>query len=677
MEKANEIINEFKLYLKDCETNTNVYENYKENISFVCGEQWDETIKRERQKYARPCLVVNKTLSFVNQVVNNILRNMPQPKIRPYRETTEKAENINEINICNIMDGFIKRIFTDIETTNAIKYAIFNQIAGGLGFVRIKTQYLNDKSFEQEIVIDKILDPSSVFVPFHLCEKTDLSDMPYCIIKNYVNKFEAEKLYNEANIEFDEKNLTKTNDKYLIYEYFKKENLKKENIYLLDNGEIISEQEYNILKEQNQQLTVKNVRQINKTIIRWYLVDNKNIIKEAIFPGKYIPIVPFLGLEIYSKNQKKYLSLTDLQKDTQKSYNSFYSAFTESIGLTPLAPFVAEERQVSDYKEIWENANKVPYAVLPYSSVSENGVLLPPPQRNMGSIVNSGVVAALNFATSQFKEVTGIYDASLGASGNETSGRAVIARQKQGDNAIYHFFADVISSIKHIARICLNIIPVLYDTKRYITIKTDDGNYKQILINTNETNDFTKANFDVCVDTGASFETKRQEVTDTLIAIAQAMPSAIQPIMDLYFRNMDFPLAQEIADRMKIIIQQTYPGLIQEKVEAEDINTKAEMQSMVMDMQKLMELHKITLEQNLELKKNIDDLQKKLADKEKELQTKADIAIIRSNAELQRAQLEKENKILSKIIELKTKFPEINLTLNKNNQAGQQGLSNP
>jgi hypothetical protein len=77
------------------------------------------------------------------------------------------------------------------------------------------------------------------------------------------------------------------------------------------------------------------------------------------------------------------------------------------------------------------------------------------------------------------------------------------------------------------------------------------------------------------MDTGPGYQSKRQEAVEAMVPLLQANPELFNAAGDLVFRNMDFPGADVIADRLAAM---NPLAQIDEKV---DIPPQVQMQMMV------------------------------------------------------------------------------------------------
>jgi len=630
--------------LRDCiNILDKIHREALEDLMFVDGQQWPEDILRQRNDDKRPSETINKIPPTINQVVNDMRQNKPQVKVRP-------IDSVTDPKTASVIDGLIRNIMTNASAKSAVDTATFYQVAAGFGYIRVLTRYIDETSFDQEAYIERIENPFSVYMPIHLINQLDFSDMPYCFIRTRMSKDEFAEAYPDSDMtSYDTAGVGEDywigQDFIYICEYFEKV-CEYETLYQLSNNEITKDKE-RVKKAEEEGITVKNKREVEKITIVWRKITKNEILEEQEFPGCYIPIVPVLGQELNVNGEKKWHSLTRFMKAAQRMYNYMFNAFVEIVALAPRAPFVLAQAQVEGYEDIWKTANAKNHAFLPYHPVTEDGALLPPPQRTAPPEAGNSVYQGIMIAIEQMKECSGIYDASLGAKGNESSGKAIIARQRQGDTSNFHFSDNQAQSLKQVARILVDIIPELYDMPRAIRILGEDMTDSVVSINQmhqdpsnpNKLYDMSVGKYDIMIDIGPSYETRRIETAEQLMHIMQANPQAATPLMDLIYRNLDFTYASEAADRMKKLIQTQYPGLIADDSQAVE-DPEKQIQAMVQDMQKLMQAHQLTTQQNIQMKQMIDALQTQLKSKNDELQVKADGQVLRAQAESHKAEID-------------------------------------
>jgi len=269
-----------------------------------------------------------------------------------------------------------------------------------------------------------------------------------------------------------------------------------------------------------------------------------------------------VGEEVHVGDRTVRHGIVRYAKDPQRLYNYWRTAAAESVALSPRAPWLVTPRQIEGQKKQWESANRGNPPYLLYSPDPS----APPPQRIEPAYPPVALFQEAGIAADDMKAVTGIYDAGLGAQGNETSGRAILMRQREGDTGTYVYVDNLSRAIRHAGRILVDLIPRIYDTERTLRILGEDGGEGFTVINRVvpgpdgpvTLNDLGAGKYDVEVSAGPGFSTRRLEAAESMMAFVQAVPQAGAVIADLIARNMDWPGAEAIAERLRRLLP---PGL--------------------------------------------------------------------------------------------------------------------
>jgi len=283
------------------------------------------------------------------------------------------------------------------------------------------------------------------------------------------------------------------------------------------------------------------------------------------WPGMHIPIVPFLGEEIKIGRQVVRRGIVRVLKDVQRLFNYAISADAEAVALQPKAPFKGTLVNFEKYRDEWETANTRNWPFLTYTPDPLNGGR--PPEREPPPVASQGIKELLSVATTEMSAVTGIYPSSLGAPAQETSGRAIVARQREGDTGTFVYIESFGRAVERIGQIIVDLIPHIYDTERSLRVVGDDGKMSKIDINkeivdpngdgiaTKLLNDLTTGSYQVSVEMGASYSTKREEAREGIQTLMQALGPQSAPLLaDLFVQGQDFPLADRIAKRMRLLL---------------------------------------------------------------------------------------------------------------------------
>lgn len=599
-----------------------------DDMRFVGGQQWPDQMRRTRELEARPCLTINKLPAFLHQITNDQRQNKPGIKIHPVDDGADEKT-------AEIIQGMIRHIEYSSNADVAYDTAVNSAAACGFGYFRLVTDYCDEKSFDQEIRFKRIRNPFTVYCGPH--EEPDGSDMLWCVITSEVPRDEFRQEYPNADASAqtswprgsgDNAVQWLSVDSVRVAEYYRVET-KPATLCQLGDGSVAWKDELppmaNVLRE----------RPSEKRSVVWRKCTAIDVLEEQEIPGRYIPVFPVYGDELDINGRVIRSGVIRWAKDPQRMYNYWMTAATEEVSLRPKTPYIAAEGQIEGYENQWAQANTRSFAVLQYKPVTIEGTLAPAPQRQPMADMPSGVLAMAMHANDNIKATTGIFDASLGSQGNETSGKAIIARQREGDVSNFHFTDNLARTIRHCGRVLLSWIPVVYDTQRVVRMLGEDDSVDYETINQQQTqheideqtgmvraidnvlNDVRVGQYDVTVSVGPAYSTMRQEAADAMIQFGQSWPKLMDIAGDKVVKAMDWPGAEEIAERIK----RTIPPEITQDEEEGAIPPQLQMQ-----MQQMQQFIQALQGENAQLQQAMNDKEGDRMLKKYEIDSKADQA---------------------------------------------------
>jgi hypothetical protein len=519
---------------------------------FHSGEQWDEQVKAKRANKGRPCLVINRLPQSTRQITNDQRQNRPAIKVFP-------VDDVADPETAKIFQGVIKHIEYDSQADTAYDTSFDSAVVAGFGYFRIITEYEDHMSFNQKILIKRIRNPLTVYKDPGSTEP-DGSDMNWCFIVDDLTKEEFKEQYPKADLlsleEFhsvgDSAASWMPGGKVRIAEYFYKEYEEKK-IHLLSNGQV-AEDGVPLAPG----ITIKDSRVAQVPVIKWCKLSGAEIIEKREWLGMWIPVIPVIGEEIDVDGKLILKGIVRDSKDPQRMYNYWKSTETETIALAPRAPFIGAAGQFTGHESKWNTANNEPHAFLEYNPKDIQGVALPPPQRQTFEPAIQAITMAGREAAEDIKATTGIYDASLGGRSNETSGIAIQRRNNQAQTSNYHFVDNLTRSLRHAGRILVDLIPKIYDTPRAARIIGEEGEQEIVRINQLFEKDgqivqynLGVGKYDVVIETGPNFATKRQEAAQSMLDMSGKNPLIMQAAGDLMVKAMDWPMKDEVSERLK------------------------------------------------------------------------------------------------------------------------------
>lgn len=553
---------------------------------------------------ARPCLTINKLPQHVHQVTNEQRQNRPSVKVIP---VDDKAD----VEVAEIFEGVIRHIEYISDADVAYDTACENQVTYGEGYFRILTKYCDDKSFDQDLYIGRIRNSFSVYMDPTIQDPCG-SDAKWCFITEDLTKEEYERQFpNSMPVSSIMQQgvgdsslsqwLTENTVRIAEYFYYEYEPVKL-NLYPGNNVVEAGSREDKIMRQNGLTPVKSRVAEVKK--VKWLKSNGFEVLEEQEWAGAYIPVIRVVGNE-YEVDGRLYVSgLVRNAKDAQRMYNYWVSQEAEMLALAPKAPFIGYGGQFEGYENQWKTANTTnwPYLEVNPDVTDGNGATLPLPQRALPPMAQTGLIQAKMGASDDIKSTTGQYDSSLGATSNERSGRAILAREKQGDTGTYHYVDNLARAVRHCGRQLVDLIPKIYDTERIARIIGIDGEVKSAKMNPMQEEPVKKivdetgvviekiynpsvGKYDVCVATGPSYMTKRQEALDAMSQLLQGNPQLWAVAGDLFVKNMDWPGAQEMAARFAKTID---PKLLGDDDKSPELQAaEQQLQAMAQEMEQM------------------------------------------------------------------------------------------
>ena len=609
------------------------------------GEQWPHDIRRNRELEGRPCLTINRMPSFIRQVVNDSRQNKPAIKCHPVDSNADPK-------VADLLNGVIRNIELSSNADIAYDTAIDFAVTCGIGYFRITTDYAHDDTFDMDIMINRLINPFTVYADPDATEG-DGSDWRYCFVTEWLDEDDfkvkwpkAEAVDFEGNSVGDREGLWIQEGKIRVAEYWVRDEVTKI-IVLLSNGQVLGIDEY----EENAEifnaagLTVINKRETKSWEVKQHWIGGNQVLESNDWAGTYIPIVPVYGDEINVDGKKYYHSLIRHAKDSQRMFNYWRTTSTELVALTPKTPFIGKVGAFDTDISKWNTANSKSHAFIEYDGDS-------PPQRQPFAGAPAGALQEALNASDDMKSIIGIYDASLGARSNETSGKAIMARQREGDVSTFHFIDNMTRAIRQAGRILVDLIPKVYDKPRVLRIIGEDKTPKNMQVNqpfvddkgVEKLYDLTAGKYDVTVEAGASYTSKREEAVVAITELIRSYPPAAPILGDVMVKMMDFPDAEKISNRLKAML----PPQIQ-KMESEEDGIPPEAQAIVGQMQSQLQQVQQQMQQGMQQFQQMQKENEQLkADKQAEfakIQSDSQAVMAKIQADLQKAELDNATKL--------------------------------
>lgn len=587
----------------------------EEDTRFVyeAGAQWPTDTRKEREAAGDPCMEFPQLKQFLSQVVNQ--QRQQRPGITVYGVTGDASDETAEL-----IQGVIRGIERDSRAEAVYDNGYHHEVLGGRGYWRVLSEYESPTSFNQKLVIRWVPDPLSVDLDPNYIEP-DGSDRSWAFISETVTDDEFKRRWPKAeplSIDTGSKWYPADNE-VVIADYYERERVEKRLLLLADGKTVGFEDD--LRKQYGDQLDgmVARERMAETFRVCWYkIAGGDQVLEEYDWPGTIIPVVCAIGDHVIIDGKWVFQGLITQARDTQTLFNFGMTQQAVHLALSPRAPFLAAAEAVAGREKMWKTANKANWSTLIYNAFRKDGSPIPPPIKTQLTQIDSGWLNWTQQMTGLMRSIIGMYENSLGMHSQEVSGKAIIAREEQGDQSTFHFLDNFSRAIALTGRILLECIPTYYDTERIVTIVGEDGEAKPQTINQSvaaptmddpyaaiRIKDITVGKYAVSVEAGPGYATKRKELAAMTLEMVKAFPQMLQFAGDVVMRAQDLPEADELADRFKAML----PPPIQQMLAAKDqgqnpqvASLNAQLQTMGQQLQQLQQQLQMVGMENQQLK---------------------------------------------------------------------------
>ena len=562
----------------------------------IDGKNWAQA----RRVEGRPVITANRMPAFIRQVTNDIRINRPAIKVHP-------VDSGADIETAKVIDGLCRHIEYSSDADVAYDTASEHAVTGGFGFFRVDIDYAYADTFDKDLKIRRIANPFSVYGdPKSTAADSSDWNSSFVVDEMTLDDFAAQfrgakKVSWETEGYRGLREPWRRGDNVLVAEWFTREEIDKPIVMCvgLDGSRQIMDAEAyqanaDLFQAIGLRVVAERVAKAQKVTHR--LMSGAEVLETNEWPGCYIPIIPVYGEEVNVEGKRYFRSLIADAKDSQRMFNVFRSSAVEMAGLQPKAPFIGPEEAFEADTDKWETANVKAYPYIAYKGAV-------PPQRvqNSGQPINE--MAQALAMSDDMKSIMGLFDASLGQKSNETSGKAIMARQREGDVSTFHFGDNLTRAIRHCGRILIDLIPKVYTGPRVIRTLGYDGKAGSAVLGprpqpgqpqpgqpdprqeqqmqdgqaVSRIFDLTAGKYDVTVESGPSFTTRREEAAQAMTELIRSYPQAAPVVAPSLMKVMDWPGADEMATKLEQV------GAAQ----MAESQTKAENQKLQMQMEGL------------------------------------------------------------------------------------------
>lgn len=542
-----------------------IREETREDIRIFDGQGiWPERLRMAREgdpKGARPCLNISDLGPRVHQVTNDFRQNRPAIKIRPVDDNAD-------VETAKIFNGLARHVEQQSDADIAYETANFYQTVSGVGFFRMTEEMYEGKN---ELLIKPIANPMSVYMDPFAMDPVGC-DARYCFVTEEVPRTVFEREYPKVDLQGWEDGMDDgwiQDDSIRVAEWFNIEE-KSANKIETEDGELSEDEYWDKAQETGTKPAFRSAKVEKRRVCMWRKIVGNKVLKELELPICYIPVFRMAGETYITEGRRVFKGMVRDSRDAVRMVSYMFSTYVEATALQPKAPFVGVAGQFDGFEAQWAGANSSTDAYLEYNAVDINGQSAPAPQRSQPPMASQGIMQGLALAQNALKDTSGLGAASLGQKGNETSGKAILARQREGDVSTFHIPDNAAKAIRQCGRVFVQWAPKVYNEPSVARIIGEDGAADQAYLDPDQKESVRKVpmqdgsirriynigvgRYDVIAGVGPSYSTKRVEMAETMNQLFQSFPQSFQVLGDIFMETQDGPGTDRMAKRLKAML---------------------------------------------------------------------------------------------------------------------------
>jgi hypothetical protein len=594
---------------------------------FRAGNQWDPDIISARQgknalqgvaaQPARPCLTIDRLSQPVRQVSNQI-------KTANFAiDVTPEGHGADD-DTAEIYKGYLRRVQNQARDESPIEWAADGAIEAGLGWFRLRTDYVDHapspdagvEAFDQEPCLERITNSLSVYCD-PSANKPTRSDALFMFVTEDLARDEFKDRWPWADSrgldDFMSSGDPKmkswvSQDIIRIAEYWRV-TFTEETWVALEDGSIreIPHKDGKRIKPPKDVggVAVDSWRVVRRPTVEGWKINACEILEELPWVGSRIPLIPVLGEELNVDGTIVLRGIVSEGMDPQRMVNWTYSEGIAILSLATKSDITVPADAVAAYADIWQTRNVYNHAYMPYDQYDASGRELRPPIREQGEPANlQAAVELMRISEEGIKATTGIYDAGLGNTNTkERSGRALQALQGQSDLSNSNYGASVQRALIYAGEMILEILPKIVRPGQVLHVLGQDDVSEKVIVGQHfvvqagtpipispeeaaqmppgvaQFYDLSKGRYAVAVKVGKASATKREEGAAALGELIPHLPPEMAAVATPdYVEQLDFEGSHGIAEKLR----RALPPQLQDKPEDGSIppQVQAQMQAM-------------------------------------------------------------------------------------------------
>jgi len=558
------------LLQKSQDANEEMRRRVREQHDFVDQRdgQWETSVAQTYDNHRRPRYTFDKATPIVKQISGEMKKADFGIKVLP-------AGPGSDDDLAGTINGLLRNIQNISNAKHTFNASGKSMVAGGFDGWRVVQKYVDDNSFDQDLIIEDV--PNAVDSLWLGVEslKQDGSDALTGWQLTPLAKDVYDEMYPQGSGEsvstnryFRNRTSTQTKaDQITIADFYYKVPITKELVMMTDGKVYEDNEEFKKIQDElaQQGVTIakddegnekRRKRKVHKVMHRQFdggvwLTEER----ETVFT--FIPLIPTYGNFKVRDGQLIYFGAVEKVIDPGRVYNYARSRQIEEGALAPRDKLMMTAEQARGFETSIETMNTNSDPVQFYNH--EEGQV--PPYKLGTAAINAGLAHTADAANNDVSQAAGLFAANMGDNPGLQSGVAIENLKESGDTGTIDYFESQEIAICHTARIIVEALPKAYDATREVRILGEDDVAQIVKLNEKVTdqqtgdvvtlNDLSVGKYDVTCSVGKTFKNRQQESVAAISEVATIDPSIIQEGGDILLSNIEAPGMDQLAERKR------------------------------------------------------------------------------------------------------------------------------
>lgn len=515
----------------------------------------------------RPRYTLDLTTPIIDQLMGEIAQSSFDIRISPAGGDATKKTAL-------VYEGLVRNIENLSDAQDVYRNACRQALMGGFAAWRVVNKYVNGNSFDQDLMVEPIGNPIDRVWFDPAAERQDKSDARWCVVLHAIAVDEYKEKWPEgsgasvsegraANAYYYRADVVVVGEILYCKDF-------PDELILASNGSTYSLEEFEKNKADLERLGVVEMKRRKTVRKRCYsrFFDGQDWLQdEEETPFESIPVVPIYMNYYVFEDKNIYFGPVMRLMDPQRIFNYSVSREIEEGALAPRPKYWMTRKQATGNEKQLATMNTNADPVQFYTHDPD---VPGPPMQQGGAKINEGLRVISENMRQLIGQVGGMFAANMGDNPGLQSGVAIDALQNKGDNGTVKYSKSFEYAITQTGKLIVQSIPRVYDTPRQKRLIYDDGTAEVQTINdeimdpmTGQVvvmNDLSKGTYDVVCKAGPSFRNKQEETTQVMLELAKVDPSILQIGGDLFLKNLNTPVSEQLAERKRA--QMLQQGLI-------------------------------------------------------------------------------------------------------------------